>query len=340
MSCGEKLPRSRKFKKLKDDDDDKDIIKTLAMLSRAFNRCYATKPAIALLSKLRQETQAPLSKAKEALVHSNNEYSKALAWLQEDLRQSGAKKAQKVASRTATDGLIALAISNPGHRDSRAAMIELNCETDFVGRNDTFKTLATRLALTAHMIPEEASGKIVSQLPSEGLSLCPLLPDPESKTLESTGSVSDSIVDAIGKLGENISLRRAVTAASPNGILLNAYMHGGSSGALSTGRIGAIVALQVDGNSSDQHLNDNLAKLSRNLARHIAGFDPLAVSDTIRGRYGQKANESIPSDRFLLEQDFITGGGKVADVLRDFEKMYGIGVQVVEFARWQTGEDM
>ena len=79
--------------------------------SQALSRCYSTevKPNMKLLKDLRKETEVSMSKAKEALVKNNNDYAKALAWLSEDAAVSGAKKAQKVAGRTAGEGLITTA---------------------------------------------------------------------------------------------------------------------------------------------------------------------------------------------------------------------------------------
>lgn len=73
-------------------------------------RCYATvKPDIKLLKQLRQETEISMSKAKEALIQTNNNYAEALTWLLKEAQVSGAKKAQKVADRTAGEGLITTA---------------------------------------------------------------------------------------------------------------------------------------------------------------------------------------------------------------------------------------
>jgi elongation factor Ts len=79
-------------------------------IHKSFCRSYSTvKPNIKLLKQIRQETEVSMSKAKEALVKTNNDYAKALAWLSEDAQVSGAKKAQKVAGRTAGEGLITIA---------------------------------------------------------------------------------------------------------------------------------------------------------------------------------------------------------------------------------------
>lgn len=100
-------------------------------LPRTLTRGYATevKPNIKLLKELRKETEVSMSKAKEALVKTNNDYAKALAWLSEDAQISGAKKALKVAGRTASEGLITTAsveVSVSSGFKSKSTIIEVN----------------------------------------------------------------------------------------------------------------------------------------------------------------------------------------------------------------------
>jgi elongation factor Ts len=100
-------------------------------LVRYTSTANGVKPSIKLLAKLRQETEVSISKAKEALVKAENDYQKALAWLEEDAKVSGAKKAQKVAGRTAGEGLIAIAtVEAPGRGEggvkSRSTIIEVS----------------------------------------------------------------------------------------------------------------------------------------------------------------------------------------------------------------------
>lgn len=107
---------------------------------RAFASAAAVKPDIKLLAKLRQATEAPMSKAKEALVQANNDYEKALAWLEKDAQVSGAKKAQKVAGRVAGEGLISIAsVATEGSAVSRSTIIEV--------RGSFFFLFATRFLI-------------------------------------------------------------------------------------------------------------------------------------------------------------------------------------------------
>lgn len=100
-------------------------------LPHTWAKCYTTaaapvKPNMKLLKELRKETEVSMSKAKEALVKTNNDYAKALAWLSEDAQVSGAKKAQKVAGRIAGEGLITTAsVEAPIANGFRSTIIEV-----------------------------------------------------------------------------------------------------------------------------------------------------------------------------------------------------------------------
>ena len=113
----------------------------------------STKPLIKLVSDLRKSTDAPITKVKEALAATNNDSVAALEWLQKDLAEAGAKKAAKLEGRTANEGLIGVSLLSRGlSRDTglvRAAMVELNCETDFVARNELFGKLVADIAHSA-----------------------------------------------------------------------------------------------------------------------------------------------------------------------------------------------
>ena len=88
---------------------------------------------------------------------TNNDLDEALEWVQKDLAISGAKKAEKVGGRETKEGLIAVSLLSPGYPGGvRAAMIELNCETDFVGRNELFVKLSSDIAHSTAFLSEES----------------------------------------------------------------------------------------------------------------------------------------------------------------------------------------
>ncbi len=252
-------------------------------------RLYSTnveKPPLKLVAELRKLTEVSITKAREALAESNNDVSAALKWLQNDLTVSGAKKAAKVAHRTAGEGLVGASVLSRGIGSSpggvRAALVELNCETDFVARNALFGRLVADVAHTAAFLSESSSGggssssspderyrrhehdkTYIHPVPPERLLDAPLLsaeglklssPGPGDETgnkMHMQGTVGNAIRDAIAKLGENIVLQRAVSVVHDPvprlrgdlGLRVASYTHGGMSP--SQGRIGALALIAL-----------------------------------------------------------------------------------------------
>ena len=137
------------------------------------------------LKKLRDETSASIADCRKALDESNGDYKKALAWLQE----RAAKIAEKKADRQTGQGLIEAYIHGAGRV---GVLVELLCETDFVARTDEFKHLAKEIGMqVAAMKPENVDSLLKQEYIRDS-----------SRTIEAL------IKDVIGKLGENITLKR------------------------------------------------------------------------------------------------------------------------------------
>lgn len=241
----------------------------------------ASKVPIALVAQLRKLNPISLSKAREALSASENSVEKALEWLQKDLEVSGAKKAEKIRQRSTDQGLIGVTVMG-----TRAAMVELRCETDFVSRNSVFKTLVQDVTSTAAFldVPEsEALDPIplsvqdpLLAFPIEDLQSAPLIPvDPSTSSGQDTSSssslpvqtVSQAIRAAITQTGENIQLSRAVSFSSPLPPMFSSspslslekkpeifylpgvYVHG-STGSTNEGTVAALSILSIE--STDQ----------------------------------------------------------------------------------------
>ncbi|KAL0080279.1 elongation factor TS-domain-containing protein [Phycomyces blakesleeanus] len=301
-------------------------------------RSYTTqvKPNIKLLAKLRQETEVSMTKAKEALVKNDNDYAKALEWLSADAQASGAKKAEKVAGRTAGEGLITIASVN-----NRSTMIELNCETDFVSRNDVFKNLAARIATTSLLLHDTpaAGSKAIEHLSVKGLMNAPLMPLANETSADLSKTVQESIVETIGKLGENITLRRAAVVV--DGVSA-AYVHGGDSAA---GNIGGIAVLQprkVTVGELEEKGRAALAKTARQVARQVVGYSPVYLTkDQVPASVLEQNNpEEYITNSVLTEQAFMLRPDQnVAVYVDEVAKNAGLeGAEVVDFARWQVGE--
>jgi elongation factor Ts len=181
---------------------------------------------------LRERTGAGMMECKKALVESNGDLDAAA----EAMRKAGLAKADKKASRIAAEGVIVLERSADG---KRAAIVEVNCETDFVAREKDFQNFANNVAKVV-LDRSPASVEALGALPIAG-----------------GQSVDEARRVLIAKIGENISVRRFQVAEAP--AVVGAYLHGT--------RIGALVTMK----SGD----DAVAK---DLAMHVAAINPSRVS--------------------------------------------------------------
>ena len=185
----------------------------------------------AMVKELRERTGAGMMECKKALVEMDGDMEAAV----EQLRKSGLAQADKKAGRVAAEGKIALARSDDG---KQAAMVEVNCETDFVAKDENFNAFAETVAQKA------LSGKAadVDQLRSADLN---------GQTVEEARQA------LVSRIGENVQVRRFVRVAAEDH--LGAYVHGGKIGVL------------VDLSGGDQDL-------ARDLAMHIAALNPEFIS--------------------------------------------------------------
>lgn len=185
-----------------------------------------------MVAELRAKTDAPMMECKKALTEADGDMGKA----EEILRVKLGNKATKAAARITAEGLVAVSISADGKVGS---IIEVNCETDFVAKNDEFQALTKKCAdLVAKNNPADAAA--LSALPmGEG-------------TVESTRTA------LVGKIGENMSIRRFVRVEAKGKLV--SYIHGGA-------KIGVLLDL-VGGDD----------QLGKDLAMHIAASKPKALN--------------------------------------------------------------
>ncbi len=154
----------------------------------------------ARIKELREQSGAGIMACRQALIEADGDIEKAVAILKEQ----GLLLAKKKAGRAATEGLVEAYIHTRGRI---GAMVEVNCETDFVARTSEFKELAHELAMqVAALCPrvisrEEAPEMTEEELPSACLLLQPYIKDP-------TKTVQDIINETIAKVGENIKVGR------------------------------------------------------------------------------------------------------------------------------------
>jgi elongation factor Ts len=187
-----------------------------------------------MVKELRERTDAPMMECKRALTESGGDIGKA----EEILRVKLGSKASKAASRITAEGVVAIHLSEDG---KLGAIIEVNCETDFVAKNDDFLKLA-----------RDCAALVAAHDPADPAALA-ALPMGE-------GTVESSRMALVGKIGENLSIRRFARMASEG--KLASYVHGGA-------KIGVLVE-RIGGDD----------QVGRDLAMHIAAAKPKALDSS------------------------------------------------------------
>lgn len=280
-----------------------------------------------LVRELREKCGAGMMDCKKALVENNGDIEAAMDWL----RQKGLASAAKKSGRAAAEGLVG-AVSE----GTTGVVVELNAETDFVARNESFQkflTDVTRLALK-----EGGDIDTLKAAKMEG------------------GTVEEGLTKLIATVGENMVLRRVKKVSVENGVVAT-YLH--NSMTPECGKIGVLVALESTADA------DALNALGRQIAMHIAATRPESLTvdsldqDLIereRAVYLEQAKESGKPDDIaekmvegrlrkyyeqvvLLEQTYVIDGEtKVADVVEKAAKDLGAPVKLVDFVRFELGE--
>ncbi|WP_102335903.1 translation elongation factor Ts [Salimicrobium jeotgali] len=271
-----------------------------------------------MVKELREITGAGMMDCKKALTETNGNMEEAQNWL----REKGISKAAKKADRIAAEGSAHIVTSG-----NTAAMIEVNCETDFVVKNEQFQ----------HLL-QELGNHILSENPSDVEAAL-------EQPLHGEGQkVGDYITDVIAKIGEKISLRRFVVKEKTDNDAFGSYLHMGGS-------IGALTVLE---GSTDE-------AAAKDVAMHIAAVNPRYTSreqvpeeelDTERETLKTQAlNEGKPENivekmvegrlnKFLqeiclLEQDFVKDPDQKVKQFVESK-----GGKINEFTRFGVGEGM
>jgi elongation factor Ts len=311
------------------------------------------KVPIALIAQLRKTRPVPMQLARTALSQNANNLQKALQWLES---HSPSAKAEKLSSRTTSEGTIA--ISNLGGK--RVSMIHLACETDFVARNEVFVGTAKGVAGTAAFLDvpgltEEDRDKAKTlgqprEFPVDALLSAPLigvsaegspLPNADGTTIQ------QALLSSLSSTGENLKLLRAISYAAPfpsNPVVRfvpGTYAHGGTG---TEGRVGGLVVLSVKSQDTAKpmatlihgpggdKLDEGLNKLARDIARQVVGFPTKSIEKKV----------GVEEEETLLEQSFMMVGesDKVRDVLKRWGDKRGVCVTIVDMQRWSVGDDL
>ncbi len=191
----------------------------------------------AMVKALRERTGAGMMECKKALTEADGDMDSAV----EQLRKKGAAKADQKSGRIAAEGAISSVLDESG---TIGVLVEVNCETDFVAKDESFRRFGQRLALT-----------ILQQQPQDVTALSAM------KLADTRQTVDEARVELFSKVGENLSVRRFAIVQAPQDAQVSAYLHGA--------RIGVLVAVQ--GGRDD---------LGRDIAMHVAASRPLCVSRT------------------------------------------------------------
>ncbi|KAJ1925126.1 Elongation factor Ts, mitochondrial [Tieghemiomyces parasiticus] len=290
------------------------------------------KVNVKLVAQLRKELQVPMNKAREALTQCENDYTRAHAWLVKDAVTSGAASAAKLAERPADCGLVAAVAlsdtdSEPGRVGTRGGLVELSCETDFVARNEIFRSLATRIAATAATLSTPAGTEALTEIAIDRLVELPLAGDGSEST-----SVREGIVEAIGKLKENIILRRALQtpeSASPDAAwqpVVAAACHGGETPL--TGKYGALLRMRFRA-ADPADVRPAFEALASRVARVVVGFGPRYLTAEQAARAQVTDDQAVLLNLPLLGQDVT-----VQAALDALAKEHNANVEVLGFERF------
>ena len=277
----------------------------------------------ALVRDLREKTGAGMMDCKKALTESGGEIEVAVDWL----RKKGLSSAAKKSGRVAAEGLVGVA-SAP----QRAAMIEVNAETDFVARNEAFQAFVTEAARVALLVGENVEAIRAASYPG------------------ADRTVAEELTHLVATIGENMTIRRARVLDVPQGVVAS-YVHQPLKPGL--GKIGVLVA--VEGASESEALET----LGRQVGMHVAASQPEALdTDSVdpaalereRAVLTEQARQSGKPDAIiekmvegrirkyyeevvLLEQVWVHDGeSRVRAVVKK------AGANLAAFARFKLGE--
>jgi len=281
------------------------------------------------VKQLREMSGAGMMDCKAALHETSGDMEAAIDWL----RKKGIAKADKKAGRTAAEGLIGIIAG-----DAKAAMVEVNSETDFVARNGEFQALVANIAKVALDNGASVEALGAATYPAGGK------------------NVADTLKDAIGTIGENMTLRRVASLSVAGGVVAT-YIHNAVADGL--GKLGVLVAIETQGDRQAAEA------FGRQVAMHIAATNPLALTAEQVDSAAVEREKSIFSDQarqsgkpeniiekmvegrmrkffeevVLLSQPFVINPDlSVEAALKEAEKSIGAPAKITSYIRFALGE--
>lgn len=281
-----------------------------------------------LVKELREKTNAGMMDCKKALEATNGDFAAAVEWL----RVKGLSSAAKKADRVAAEGLVYAKVNG-----DTGVVIEINSETDFVARNENFKSFVTTMA--DHVLHTKNSTAILEQ-----------------KYFQNpAATVADILKEQVATIGENIVIRRAENYTTSSNGIVHTYIHG-------DGKIGVMV--EVVAPSADVAQKPEVRSVTNDIALHIAAMNPMAISSeqiptdvvskereilAAKNRESGKPEAMIEkivegqirkflAENCLVDQPFVKNPDvKVGDLLKETGKKAGGDLKIKRFIRYELG---
>lgn len=278
-----------------------------------------------MVKELRESTGAGMMDCKKALQEAEGNMERAV----DILREKGLSKAAKKADRVAAEGLVAIEMNED---NTVASMVEVNSETDFVAKNEDFKTFVKDAAIMALATSNEDVAGLLSETHPEGISL------------------QDVLNNRTAKIGEKLDLRRFVKLTTEGQVA--GYIHGG-------GKIGVLVEMTTTARNAE------VIAMGRDIAMQVAAMNPKYVSrNDVDAEYiaheteiltQQALNEGKPANIVekmikgrlekqlkevcLLEQPFVKNGDlTIKQLVAETAKKVGAEIEVARVVRFEVGE--
>ena len=283
----------------------------------------------AMVKQLREMTDSPMMECKKALVEADGDIEKAV----DVLRTMGLAKAAKKAGRATNEGTVAAYVSEDG---KVGALVEISCETDFVGSNPKFTGFASKVAkAVAEANPADVEALKAAELDGE--------------------TVDSALTEMIHVMGENMNIVRFVRRSVESGAL-NSYIHLG-------GKLGVLVEFAFANEATAA--NDEFKTFAHDVAMQIAAADPIACNredvpadvveremaiykkqaadsgkpEAIQERIATGKLEAFFKERCLVDQAFIKDGSiTITELAKRVSKAAGDEITLVGFDRMAFGE--
>lgn len=289
-----------------------------------------------MVKELREATGCGMMDSKKALTETNGDFDKAIEYL----RKKGLAGAEKKAGRIAAEGIT---LSSMSSDMKKCVLVEVNSETDFVAKNEKFRTYVKEVC-------DQALNSAANDSDMDSFMQ-------EKWHKDNSKTVKEELSSQISVIGENLIIRRKATLENKNGLLYD-YIHGG-------GRIAVIVSIDTD------KTNDNIKEMAKNIAMQIASMNPKfldesEISDDYKNKEKQillekskNENPGKPDNvingmvegRFkkelkelcLMDQEFVfakEGKQSVADYVKEVANKESANIKIAKFIRFETGEGL